>query len=73
MNTYSELRAELRSQEIPETVGPTDRDVMIAIFNLVGALAEKLTGERPTIRFERAPGEFVGVAPSAVVTWEKPA
>lgn len=55
--------------------GPTDRDCIIALFNLVGALAEKLTGERPTVRlrFGERGENFVGTGGGWDVTWEKAA
>jgi len=52
---------------------PTDRDVLTAVLNLVGALAERLTGERPTVRVYYGDNQFVSVTPTtSVVSWAKP-
>jgi hypothetical protein len=43
----------------------SDRDVSIALFNLVGALAERLTGEVPEVRITDREGNSVWVRPAA--------
>ncbi len=43
-----------------------------ALFALIGALAEKLTGERPCVQVERKPGQWVGIEAYNHVTWRKP-
>jgi hypothetical protein len=50
----------------------TDRDLLLALFTLVGALAERLTGERPTVRLEVEPGKWANFYPfTSRVTWKK--
>ena len=52
---------------------PTDRDILIAVLNLVGALAERMTGERPTVCVYYGDNQFVSVTPTtSVVSWAKP-
>jgi hypothetical protein len=43
----------------------TDREVLQATFNLLGALAERLTGARPTVRVRFPDGLTTGVYASA--------
>jgi hypothetical protein len=55
-----------------EPTAPTDRDILIALLNLVGALAERVTGERPTFRVTFGDDHFVNIAPSTGnVSWAK--
>ncbi len=50
----------------------TDREVLNGLFGLVGALAEKLTGEVPVVTFETATGEKIAcVADRSTVRWVK--
>ena len=51
------------------TTQPSDRDFLVALFGLVGALAEKLTGERPTVRV-RFGDNTVNIVPGYDVSWE---
>lgn len=52
--------------------GPTDRHFLIALMRLIGALAERLTGEVPVVRVENERGDFVWTRPSTChVRWEK--
>jgi hypothetical protein len=50
----------------------SDREILVALLQLVGALAERLTGERPSVRLENGRGDFVWVCPnSSRVRWRK--
>lgn len=53
--------------------GPTDRELIVGLFNLVGALAKKLTGEAPLLRVSFGDGDYISVCPSGTgsVTWVK--
>ncbi len=37
---------------------PTDRDIIIAVFRMVGALAERLTGERLVVDLPHGDGTY---------------
>lgn len=51
---------------------PTDREMWAALFDLIGALAERLTGERPVVKLTVGENEFVSVVPAGGhVTWIK--
>jgi hypothetical protein len=67
--------------QTPDTMGTTfqgdpamsDRDFIIALFNLVGAVAEQLTGKTPLLCVRREDGSFVHVYPdTSRVTWVSP-
>ena len=57
---------------------PTDRDILTAIFTLLGALAEKLTGQVVTVDIPHESGKLgvsgtVGVRPAlGAVHWHPP-
>ncbi|AMV25520.1 hypothetical protein VT84_14070 [Gemmata sp. SH-PL17] len=53
----------------PTAQQPTDRDLLVALIGLVGALAERVTGSRPVLRVEFGEGQFVNVTPGDVVNW----
>lgn len=58
----------------PTEQRPTDRDILISLVNLVGALAERMTGERLTVQVPFGDGQFISITPSIwTVTWVKPA
>jgi len=51
----------------------SDREVLIGLFDLLAGLAERLTGERPTVRFQTEDGEWVNVCDNTGrVTWNRP-
>jgi len=54
----------------PSGVNLTDREVLIGLFKAIGALAEKLTGERLTITVENEAGECVAIS-SQSGEWER--
>jgi hypothetical protein len=56
----------------PEPIPPPrDRDVLVAVLRLVGALAERLTGERVVVRIENERGDFVWCRPmTEYIRWE---
>lgn len=53
----------------------TEREMILALFNLVGALAERLTGEIPILRVETETGGWVNVYPitgPSRIKWKEP-
>ena len=51
----------------------SDREVLIGLFDLIGAVAEKMTGERPIVRIESSDGQWINVRPNdSRVTWTSP-
>lgn len=54
------------------TIRLTDTDRLAGILNLISAVAERLTGERPCVQFEDAEGHTIRIRPDTYkVTWEK--
>lgn len=51
----------------------SDREVLIGLFDLLSAIAEKLTGERPIVRFETEDGQWMNVCEDrGRITWSRP-
>lgn len=49
----------------------SDREVMVAIFELLGSLSQELTGRTPSVKLTLAEGGFVMTSPSAdKVNWD---
>lgn len=50
----------------------SDREFMVAIFNAVAGLAERLTGEKYIVRIEKEDGTIIGVyRDGGSVEWKK--
>ncbi len=57
---------------LPTVPAPRDRDILTAVLRLIGALAERLTGEVPVVKIENKQGNFVWCRPSVEhVRWER--
>jgi hypothetical protein len=49
----------------------TDREIIVSLFDAIGALAEKLTGERMAIRVDSKSGDFIWLYGGQYVRWLK--